>query len=161
MDASGWPDAFMSKKLLVVLHRTDHAVYLLGNEHFSKIGLTIQQAVVLAFIYHHKGCNQKAVEDHINTRSASVTVLLNTMVGKGLIEKTRNPLDGRGVILSLTGKGRRTAGKIMAVFENITKAITRDMSDEEIDTLKILLRKIAANCIEVTSKLQEKEEIAQ
>lgn len=150
MDGTGRPDSFMSKKLLVVLHHTDHAVYLLGNELFSKIGLTIQQAVVLTFIYHNKGCNQKAVEDHINTRSASVTVLLNTMAGKGLIEKTRNPLDGRGIILSLTGKGRRTAGKIMAVFDEITDTITKGISDEEIETFKNLLRRMAANCVDAS-----------
>lgn len=140
-------DMHMRSRLLAILHRADHNIYLFVNELFAEIGLTFQQAVVTSFIYHNKGCNQRAIEDHIETRSASVTALLATMVSKGLVEKTRNPVDGREVALALTPKGRKTAARVQAVFEKTTQVVTRGMSEDDIDTLKRLLVTMSDNCV--------------
>ena len=142
-------DAYMRDKIGAILHRTDHALYLFANELLTRIGLTFQQAVVLAFIYHNRGCNQRAVEEHTETRSASVTVLLTTMVSKGLVLKTRSPIDGREVILSLTPKGKRAAGKVQTVLEEANSVFCQGITEEEIASFKSVLKRMAENCAAV------------
>lgn len=146
------PDAHMRDKLPAVLHRAHHAIYLYINENLAASGITFQQAVVIFFIHYHKGCNQKAVEEHIETRSASVTVLLNTMAAKGLVQKTRNPVDARGIVLSLTPKGQRAFTKIAETFNNTIKDITKGMTEEEVEELKRLLRIMENNCRNATGR---------
>lgn len=142
-------------ELSFILHTTAHNSYLLANLLFAEAGVTVQQAVVLAFIYHHKGCNQKAIEDHVKTKSASVTVLINTMTGKGLIEKQRNPVDGRGVVLSLTPKGRRVFDKCREGFHRLNTSLMAGMSEGEIEQLKQGLRKVKENCLAASQAIEE------
>lgn len=145
-------ESYLRDRTLPMLHRAAHCVYLFSNDLFGKLDLTFQQAVVLIFIHHNRGCNQRAVEQHIETRSASVTVLLNTMSAKGLILKTRNPVDGRGVILAVTSKGRRLAAKCYQVFVEVSEAAFRGMSEDDQETLKRLLRVMAENCSRPTAR---------
>lgn len=145
-------DAHMRDKLPAVLHRAHHAIYLYINDALAASGITFQQAVVIFFVHYHKGCNQKAVEEHIETRSASVTVLLNTMASKGLIQKTRNPVDARGVVLSLTAKGQRAFTKIAETFNKTITEITKGLSEEEIEELKRMLRVMENNCRSATER---------
>lgn len=145
-------DIYLRDKVLATLHRAAHAIYLFSNELLSKIDLTFQQAVVLVFIHHNKGCNQRAVEQHIETRSASVTVLLNTMAGKGLIEKVRNPVDGRGIVLSVTAKGRRLAIKCSEIFAQITEITCQGISEHDEEKLKRLLGTMVENCTRASTR---------
>ncbi len=140
------PDAHMRDKLPAVIHRAHHAIYLFFNEAMAAAGLTFQQAVVITFIHFNKGCNQKAIEDHMQTRSASVTVLLNTMAAKGLIVKSRNPVDARGIVLSLTAKGQRAFAKVEATFDKSCAEVVRGISEDEIEEVKRLLRIMENNC---------------
>ncbi|MCC8109971.1 MAG: MarR family transcriptional regulator [Planctomycetes bacterium] len=139
-------EAAVQNRVEAVLHRTDHAIYEYSNFLFNQIGSTFQQACVLAFIHFNKGCNQRAIEKALQIRSASVTVLLNTMAGKGIIDKTRNPVDGREVILSLTPKGKRVLTKCREVFDTIEEVVSRDIPPEDLDTLARILTKMADNC---------------
>lgn len=145
-------DMCLRDKVLPILHRAAHSILLFSNELLARIDLTFQQAVVLTFIYHNKGCNQRAVEQHIETRSASVTVLLNTMVSKGLIEKVRNPVDGRGIVLSVTAKGRRLAVRCNETFAEITRITCQDISKKDEDVLKRLLGIMTENCARVSKR---------
>lgn len=145
-------DLYLRDKVLAILHRAAHSILLFSNELLARVDLTFQQAVVLTFIYHNKGCNQRAVEQHIETRSASVTVLLNTMAAKGLIEKVRNPVDGRGIVLSVTGKGRRLAVRCNETFAEITEITCQGISKDDEKTLKRLLGIMVENCTRVSKR---------
>lgn len=139
-------DTHMRDKLPAVMHRAHHAIYLYINESMNAAGITFQQAVVIVFIHFNKGCNQKAVEEHIVTRSASVTALLNTMLAKGLIQKARNPVDARGVVLSLTAKGQRAYQKIAVIFDAAMKTVLDGIEPGEVEGMKRLLRIMERNC---------------
>lgn len=148
---------YLQDEVAFLIHSTARYGYLFANLMFASTGVTLQQAVALAFIYHNKGCNQKALEDHVQTKSASVTVLLNTMAGKGLIEKQRSAVDGREVVLLLTAKGRRTFTRCAEVFQEIGKSMQRGLSEEDLAVTKECLRKISDNCLEASETIDGKE----
>ena len=49
------------------------------------------------------------VSEHIKVSTARVAVLLKKMEAKGLIEKRKDPEDGRIVVVKLSAQGRETA----------------------------------------------------
>ena len=65
------------------------------------------------------------ISEHMKVSTARVAVLLKKMETKGLIERVRDPEDGRGVVVKLTDDGRRTAE---AFRENIYRT-TAEMID--------------------------------
>lgn len=148
---------YLQDELAFLIHSTARYGYLFANLMFASTGVTLQQAVALAFIYHNKGCNQKALEEHVQTKSASVTVLLNTMAGKGLIEKQRSAVDGREVVLLLTAKGRRTFTRCAEVFQEIGRTMQRGLTDEEIAVTAKCLRKISDNCLAASEAVDGRE----
>lgn len=145
-------NTLVGDKLGVVIHRAAHAIFLYSNERVKSAGVTIQQAIALLFIHHNPGCNQKALEVQMRIRGASVTVLLNTVIEKGLIEKRRNPRDARNFCLVLTDKGKKTVGKCRSRFKEVEDAMIMGIDPDNIDNLKETLRKITANCSEPPSE---------
>ncbi len=137
---------YMRERLEAILHRTNHAIYEFANQLFLQVGGTFQQAVALSYIHFHPGCNQKAVEKSLEIRSATVTVLLTSMADKGLIERRRDPHDGRGLSLSLTPKGKKTLGRCREVFETLTEVLGNGISEEEQAVLRKVLGQMTENC---------------
>lgn len=71
--------------------------------------------------------------------------LVDRLVERGLIERSPDPEDGRGVRLGLTSEGRdwqRRVGGRHAV--DVARAVTAALSDEEMAQLESIGRKLAA-----------------
>ncbi|GAB3225259.1 hypothetical protein GCM10027447_14500 [Glycomyces halotolerans] len=70
--------------------------------------------------------------------------MVDRLAERGLIERTADPADGRGVRLSLTEAGRerqRRVGGRHAV--GVARAVTAELTDEEMRQLETLCRKLA------------------
>ena len=52
------------------------------------------------------------ISDHLNVSTARVAVLLKKMEAKGLIERGRDPVDGRVVLVRISECGRQTAKEL-------------------------------------------------
>jgi DNA-binding MarR family transcriptional regulator len=71
--------------------------------------------------------------------------LVERLVDRGLVERTADPADGRGVRLALTAAGRerqRRVGGRHAV--DVARAVTAALTDEEMRQLEAIGRKLAA-----------------
>jgi DNA-binding MarR family transcriptional regulator len=72
--------------------------------------------------------------DRISPQSMGVTVA--ALLGRGLVERSRDPEDGRRIVLSLTEAGRRTVhDKRGARTEQIAAALRNGFSDDELGQL--------------------------
>jgi DNA-binding MarR family transcriptional regulator len=77
--------------------------------------------------------------------AGAMTRLIDRMVAKGLVERTRSSSVRRVVTLSLTPEGDAVARCVPAVLAGVNNDYLRDFSSEEWHTLKHLLRKLLAN----------------
>jgi DNA-binding MarR family transcriptional regulator len=83
--------------------------------------------------------------DRISPQSMGVTVA--ALLERGLIERSRDPEDGRRMVLSITESGRRTVhDKRGARTEQISAALRNGFSEDELSQLRaaaVLLERLA------------------
>jgi len=132
----------------VLIHKIDHAIYLHHNSRLAEFDITFQQALALAYLCQHPACNQRQLEEHMELRSPSVTVLLGTMIDKGLIKKERSPSDGRHWRLFATEKGLELIPAAKQCFDVTNELLTNGMPPEEVESLKKALRRVLQNIAE-------------
>ena len=86
-----------------------------------------------------------AREDRISPQSMGVTVA--ALLERGLIERSRDPEDGRRIVLSITESGLRTVhDKRGARTEQLAAALRTGFSEDELAQLKataVLLERLA------------------
>lgn len=81
---------------------------------------------------------------HVLLSQPALSRLVDRLVARGLVERSADPADGRGVRLSLTGAGRarqRQVGRRHA--RSVARAITAELSVDEIGQLAAICRKLA------------------
>lgn len=131
-----------------IIHKVDHGIYLKLNNHLSEHGITLQQTIVLTFLWLNKDkelINQKSVEEHMEIKGPSVTSLIHKMVEKGLIERSQDEKDGRNFKLNITEKGIALHNICFSTFAQVNDSLIKNISEDEIQTLKHLLYKISVN----------------
>ena len=112
-------------------------------EAFKKLGFGRQQFWALKMIAHHdKPVSVKDLSQKLNITSGAVSQMIDPLVEKGLVTRTEDAQDRRIVRLELTDKARETFKTLrQAHLENV-KSMFDDLSEEELNTLENLLKKI-------------------
>ncbi|HQR04265.1 MAG: MarR family transcriptional regulator [Proteobacteria bacterium] len=108
-------------------------------------GLTSAQWGILRLI--NEGSERTAADlcRRYDMDPGAVTRMLTKLEEKGLIERERSNADKRVVELALTGAGQQMTGEGLAAVVNILNHAVRDFSTNELETLKITLRRLVAN----------------
>ena len=113
----------------------------------KKYDLTPRQSLVLAYLRNHPEdkITQKILEDKMHLSNPTVTVIVQSMIGKGLIAKEKDTEDRRKYILHMTEKGKAALnnGESRAADERAYEGLSR----EDIDYLKSIMRRIMDNLI--------------
>jgi len=83
------------------------------------------------------------IQKHMLLERYSVTRLVERMERDGLVDRLGCADDGRGAVVRLTQKGRRLRRKMWPAYaEAIDRAFAARFSDDELETLSILLDRI-------------------
>jgi DNA-binding MarR family transcriptional regulator len=101
------------KTIDYVLRATWQAVARMYNEEASKYGATMATGFALLSIDKEEGTPSTTLGPKMGMEATSLTRTLKSMEEKGLIERRKNPNDGRGVLIYLTefGKEKRELSK--------------------------------------------------
>lgn len=89
-----------------LLRATWQAVSRMYNEEAAKYGATMATGFALLSIDRDKGTPSTTLGPRMGMEATSLTRTLKSMEEKGLIERRKNPDDGRGVLVHLTEFGR-------------------------------------------------------
>ncbi|WP_299625952.1 MarR family transcriptional regulator [uncultured Tenacibaculum sp.] len=102
-----------SKSIDHQLRATWQAVAKMYNEQASKHDSTMAMAFVLLNIDYEEGTPSTSLGPMMGMEPTSLSRILKSMEDKGLITRTKNPEDGRSVIIKLTefGKEKREISK--------------------------------------------------
>lgn len=115
--------------------------------------LTYPQYLAIVHLGAEGASSVKDVAGAMRLDHATVTPLLQRMEARGLLDRTRDPADGRSSLVDLTDAGR----EILADAENIKCTVTADLglTPDEIRVLQGSLRRIEASMNEALESLDD------
>lgn len=78
---------------------------------------------------------------------AAVTRLIDRLAEAGLVERRREPREGRAQALHLTAAGRALAEKVRPMIRDHSDSFFHQLSAQEVETLHGLLRRVYRNLV--------------
>ncbi|MDO6760095.1 MarR family transcriptional regulator [Tamlana sp. 2_MG-2023] len=118
------------KTIDYILRTTWLTVQKMYNEEAAKIDSTMATGFTLLSIDPEKGTASTSLGPKMGMEATSLSRILKSMETKGLIARTPNPDDGRGVIITLTDFGLEkrdfSREKVLTFNEAIKKEVTEE-----------------------------------
>ncbi|MEM9302596.1 MAG: MarR family transcriptional regulator [Pseudomonadota bacterium] len=94
------------------------------------LGITETQARILGLLLTRSGLRVTALAELLGVRQPTASDAVATLERRGLLEKVRDPQDGRAFIVRLTGEGRAAAEQLRGVPAALEEAL------EELDEVE-------------------------
>jgi MarR family transcriptional regulator, organic hydroperoxide resistance regulator len=112
----------------------------------SSLGVTGPQRLVVRLLGHYGELSPGDLADLLHVHPSSLTGVLGRLARSKLLERRRDPNDGRRAILSLTPKGKalnaRRAGTVEAAIRRVLQAQPRAKLAATQDVLVALAREL-------------------
>ncbi|MFP3812605.1 MULTISPECIES: MarR family winged helix-turn-helix transcriptional regulator [Bacillus] len=125
-----------------LVHRTDVKMTNYFTNRLKPYGVTPEQWGIISILSHEKGTTQKELAEGIDKNQTTVVRMIQSMERKGLVKKIFNEQDRRSHHLFLTEKGDEIKKAILPVVMDAHRTVTNQLSDEEVQQLKLLLNKL-------------------
>jgi DNA-binding MarR family transcriptional regulator len=106
--------------------------------------LTRSEWRVLAVIVEHGTMSPTMVGQHSAMDKVKVSRAVQSLVGKGLVRRTQDPGDGRGLLLSLTRKGTTTHNGLVPLSIRTEAEIFKGLTRADKVALERILAKITS-----------------
>jgi DNA-binding MarR family transcriptional regulator len=98
---------------------------------------------------------------HVLLSQPALSRMVDRLVERGLVQRSPDPADGRGVRLSLTNAGRDTQHQIgRRHARSVTRAVTAELSPEELHQLAAICWKLAGRPAATGASKSNQKELA-
>lgn len=111
-------------------------------------GITRVQWMALHYIQRGEGITQKELSRCMALRESTTAKLLERMEVEGLVVRTSKDGDKRAKIVEMTEKGMRLNKEITPVVEAFIAQATHNLTEEDLDTFKMVLRVMVENTVD-------------
>lgn len=120
----------------------------------QKEGLSSTQMKIFKMlsINRSKEITQNDICNFTKFKASTISVALQQMEDEGYIERIKSNEDARKTIIKLTQKGFEKDKDIINIFDNLESSIIKNLNDDEILLLNILLDKMRDNVREEKNK---------
>jgi DNA-binding MarR family transcriptional regulator len=98
--------------------------------------------VTLARVDDGGGVSQRRLMDELRLTSGTISVRMDRLVAQGLVNRRADPGSARNTLISLTPRGRELFERIAPAHLNNERRLLSGLSDEELELLAALLRKL-------------------
>ncbi len=122
------------KTIDYVLRATWIAVAKMYNEEAGKQGSTMATGFALLNIDPEEGTPSTSLGPKMGMEATSLSRTLKSMQDKGLIERKKNPEDGRSVLITLTEYGREMRAFSKEVVLQFDDAVKDAVPEKDIKT---------------------------
>lgn len=113
------------------------------------MSLTGSQFVVLMGAARHQGIEGvsiRALADHTHLASTHVTTEVGKLIGKGLLTKSVNMRDRRGVLVRLTAAGEKAICEVTPFVRRVNDVLFQHVRAKDLATIVELLSALSLNC---------------
>ncbi|GAA2883375.1 MarR family winged helix-turn-helix transcriptional regulator [Enterococcus casseliflavus] len=129
-------------KAYIGLLRTASRLEQVAKKDVRCYGLNITEFSVLELLYHKGTHTTQAIKEKILIASSSTTYVVDQLVKKGCVQREPSQEDQRVIYVSITEAGRALMEKIFPSHAQKIAASFSELSSEELQQLKTILRKI-------------------
>lgn len=119
----------------LMMHRAAQA-------HFSELGVTADQYVLLSVLTERDGVTQTWIADRMASDANTITAMLRLLEQKELIGRKRCETDGRARRVHLTASGRQLHRKLVRIADRVRGPVDQALSTSDRKTLFSLLDRI-------------------
>lgn len=105
--------------------------------------LTYDQQYILRYIYGRGECTSTELASAFGVNRSAITAMINRMVDRNLIRRTRNATDRRVVYLTLTREGKRLFDKTEEKIRSLVESFITQFEEEEIQYFIKTYQKLA------------------
>jgi MarR family 2-MHQ and catechol resistance regulon transcriptional repressor len=92
--------------LRLLFGRANKAIEQVDRASISRTGLNVSDFAILEALLHKGPLPINTIGEKVLLTSGSMTTAANRLEKKGLVQRVRDPADGRSVLLHLTGAGQ-------------------------------------------------------
>ncbi len=121
----GSPEEVLALTTFIKLTRAHNALQARIARQGTMGELTVSQFGVLEAIYHLGPMSQREIGAKLLKSGGNMTMVIDNLVKRGLVERTRGAEDRRIMVVSLTPSGEAL---IRAIFPRHAAAVTDEMS---------------------------------
>ena len=132
-------DRFASYRLHLIAKLSDKAT---ATAYMDNLGLTLSEGRCLAAMGQFEPLSVQDLARMSNLNKANASRASDTLASRGLVTKSANQADGRGIVLTLTPAGRALWGRTMRLIQARNEDIFGCLTREEMSMLNQTLDKI-------------------
>jgi DNA-binding MarR family transcriptional regulator len=113
------------------------------KDNVKKTGLSGSQLWIMQQIYNFNGISNSELAKSLTLHVSTCSILVNKLIKKGLVEKTRSQTDERKIVLTISSKGKQLMAKAPKSPEGAIPSALKKLSIEELEELNKVLTKFA------------------
>lgn len=132
----------LSGRIAAAINRTILRAFAKEN-----IELTLEQWTVLAVLWNQDKVTQQAICDQTGKDKPSITRLIDKLEARNLVVRVSDPGDRRINLIHLTQAGMDIQKRSTDVVKKVAAQTMQDITDEELDFGRKLLRKALNNLV--------------
>ncbi|MEW2612120.1 MarR family transcriptional regulator [Streptomyces sp. NPDC047880] len=122
--------------------RLQQAHYLLWNAMVSE-EITSPQYAVLNTLVAEPGLDQRTVGERVGLDRSTIAEVISRLSRRGLLDKVRDPQDGRRSLLRITDEGVRTHRRLTVRTARMNQVLLAPLTADERTVFFDLIRRVA------------------
>ncbi|MGZ3497974.1 MAG: MarR family winged helix-turn-helix transcriptional regulator [Vulcanimicrobiaceae bacterium] len=135
-NAPHMPDAEEFRYLVLAAQREGNRVFA---EALKPLDLTPSSAEVIRVLSDHGPLSLSGLGELLVCETGTPSRLVARMVETGLLERSIDPADRRGILLSLSRRGQTAAKKLRSIEDHLHGTIAAAIGDADIASLRAVL----------------------
>ena len=135
-------ELLLDHQLCFALYATSLAMTKSYRPLLAPLGLTYPQYIVMLALWEHGELSAGALGAKVALDSGTLVPLVRKLTALGFVERNRNPVDDRSVLISLTPAGLKLSKRARVVNKQI--ACATECTDAQIQVLMLSLKALRA-----------------
>ena len=136
---------FLAEYLPYLLNRLTREMLSGVDQKFQDHGLTVATWRVLAVLADRGTCGFGELAELTSTEPATLSRFVASLIGDGLVQRTRSTTDGRAVRIALTELGEAKFAETLPWGLDVENKLVRGLSAADILRLKAMLKIMFSN----------------
>jgi len=138
----------LNDTLLYTLDKCFRTYNQFSQRNVRKAGydITIDQWLILKSVAENPDITQNDISKIVFKDSASITRIIQLLVNAGYLKREIHAADRRRVNLTLTESGKKITIDVNEIAKQNRAAALKDVDQQSIEEMKVLLQKIIGNC---------------